>query len=66
METKFKEAYLAGLIEFEELDALVSRWNFSDDNTPLREYLGINGDEEDVWIEEGDEALQEMLDRQKA
>ena len=55
MEKKFKEAYLAGLIEFEELDALVSRWNFSDDNTPLRE--------EDVWIEEGDEALQEMLDR---
>ena len=66
MEKKFKEAYLAGLIEFEELDALVSRWNFSDDNTPLREYLGINRDEEDVWIEEGDEALQEMLDRQKA
>ena len=66
MEKKFKEAYLAGLIEFEELDALVSRWNFSDDNTPLREYLGINEDEEDVWIEEGDEALQEMLDRQKA
>ena len=33
MEKKFKEAYLAGLIEFEELDALVSRWNFSDDNT---------------------------------
>ena len=66
MEKKFKEAYLAGLIEFEELDALVSRWNFSDDNTPLREYLGINGDEGDVWIEEGDEALQEMLDRQKA
>lgn len=62
MEKKFKELYLAGEVEFEELDRLVGKWKFSDENTPLREYLGINGDEEDVWIEEGDEALQAVLD----
>ena len=28
--------------------------------------LGLNADEEDVWIDESDEALQEMLDKQKA
>ena len=66
MEKKFKELYLAGEIEFEEIDRQVSKWKFSDDNTPLRDWLGINGDEEDVWIEEGDEALQAMLDAQKA
>ena len=31
----------------------------------LREYLGLNADEEDIWIEESDEALQALLDRQK-
>jgi len=62
MEKKFKELYLAGEVEFEELDRLVGKWKFSDENTSLREYLGINGDEEDVWIEEGDEALQAVLD----
>jgi len=63
MEKKFKELYLAAEVEFEELDRFVSKWKFSEENTPLREYLGINGDEEDVWIEEGDEALQEMFDK---
>ena len=65
MEKKFKELYLAGEIEFAEIDRQVSKWKFSDDNTPLRDWLGINGEEEDVWIEEGDEALQAMLDAQK-
>jgi len=63
MEKKFKELYLAAEVEFEELDRFVCKWKFSEENTPLREYLGINGDEEDVWIEEGDEALQEILDK---
>ena len=65
MEKTFKEKYLAGEIEFEEIDDYVSRWKFSDENTPLRDYLGINGEEEDVWIEEGDEALWDLLDQQK-
>ncbi|QNM06728.1 hypothetical protein [Qiania dongpingensis] len=61
----FKERYLAGEIEFEEIDGYISRWNNSDDMRTLREYLGLNAEEEDVWIEESDEALQEMLDKQK-
>lgn len=31
----------------------------------LPQYLGLNADEEDAWISVGDEALQELLDRQK-
>ncbi|MCD2492007.1 hypothetical protein LQE92_05125 [Lacrimispora sp. NSJ-141] len=61
----FKERYLAGEIEFEEIDRYISRWNNSDDMRTLREYLGLNAEEEDIWIEESDEALQEMLDSQK-
>ncbi|MCJ7834259.1 hypothetical protein MUB23_02465 [Cuneatibacter sp. NSJ-177] len=64
-ETNFKQRYLDGEIEFEEIYRYVSRWKYSDDNMPLREVLGINGEEEDVWIEEGDEALQERLDAVK-
>ena len=48
-----------------EIDRFVEDWNNSDDPCTLREYLGLNAEEEDVWIEESDEALQEMLDAQK-
>ena len=65
-EKTFKERYLAGEIEFEEIDRYISRWNNSDDERTLAVYLGLNADEEDVWIDESDEALQEMLDKQKA
>ena len=62
----FKEKYLAGEIEFEAIDDYVDEWNNSDDERTLAVYLGLNADEEDVWIDESDEALQEMLDKQKA
>ena len=65
-ENTFKERYLAGEIEFEEIDSYISRWNNSDDERTLAVYLGLNADEEDVWIDESDEALMEMLDKQKA
>lgn len=58
----FKELYLSGQIEFEEIDRHISRWNNSDDERTLAKYLGLNAEEEDVWIEESDEALQDMLD----
>ena len=61
----FKEKYLAGELEFEEIDDYIARWNESDDIRTLREYLGLNADEEDVWIDDSDEALKEMLDKQK-
>ena len=64
-EKNFKERYLAGEIPFEEIDRYISIWNNSDDTRTLAQYLGLNEEEEDVWIDESDEALREMLDRQK-
>ena len=61
----FKERYLAGEIPFEEIEDYIEQWNFSDDLRTLREFLGLNAEEEDVWIEESDEALKEMLEQQK-
>ena len=61
----FKERYLAGEIEFEEIVDYIADWNESDDLRTLREYLGLNAEEEDVWIDESDEALKALLDRQR-
>lgn len=61
----FKEKYLAGEIDFYKIDDYISEWNFSDDMRTLREYLGLNAEEEAVWIDESDEALKDMLDMQK-
>ena len=61
----FKERYLSGEIPFEEIDRYVSRWNNCYDPRTLARYLGLNAEEEDVWIDESDEALQDMLDSQK-
>lgn len=58
----FKELYLSGQIEFEEIDRFIGRWNNSDDERTLANYLGLNEEEEDVWIEESDEALRDLLD----
>ena len=58
----FKELYLSGQVPFEEIDRYISRWNRSDDERTLAKYLGLNADEEDVWIDDSDEALKEMLD----
>lgn len=65
MGKKFKELYLAGSIGFEEIDRYITEWNNSDDTCTLREYLGLNEAEEDIWITISEEALQEMLDAQK-
>lgn len=62
---KFKERYLAGEIEFDEIHRFASRWNQSDDPRRLAEYLGLNEEEEDIWIDESDEALKEILDKQR-
>lgn len=64
-EKRFKEKYLAGEIAFEEIDDYSQEWGFSDTTDTLREYLGLNAEEEDAWVSVGDEALQELLDRQK-
>ena len=61
----FKERYLAGEIPFEDIDLYIEEWNASDDTRRLAEFLGLTEEEEDVWIEQSDEALCEMLDQQK-
>lgn len=61
----FKELYVSGQIDFEEIDRYISHWNRSDDPQTLAVYLGLNADEEDAWIEEGDDALQALLDAGK-
>lgn len=62
---KFKEKYLAGEIEFEEIDDYSQDWGFSDEPVTLREYLGLNAEEEDAWVSIGDDALKELLDKQR-
>ena len=61
----FKEKYLAGQLEPEEIDDYVEGWNNSDDERTLAKFLGLNAEEEDVWISVGEEALFELLNRQK-
>ena len=41
----FKERYLAGEIEFEEIDRYISQWNNSDDPQTLAQFLGLNAEE---------------------
>ncbi len=65
MEKKFKELYLEGEIEFEEIDDYSYEWGISSEECTLCEYLGLNEEEEDAWVSIGEEALLEILDAQK-
>ncbi|MEG2700752.1 MAG: aldo/keto reductase, partial [Hungatella sp.] len=42
----FKELYVSGQIEFEEIDRYIEKWNNSDDERTLAAYLGLNEAEE--------------------
>lgn len=61
----FKEKYLAGEVEFEAIDDYIEEWNNSSTDQTLARFLGLDEEEEDIWIEESDEALQELLDSKK-
>ncbi len=61
----FKEKYLKGEIEFEEIDAYVQTWGESDSELTLAKYLGLTKDEETAWVEESEEALEAMLSAQR-
>jgi hypothetical protein len=61
----YKQRYLNGEIEFEEIDEYSYQWGMSDDERTLAQYLGLNADEEDAWVSVGEDALREMLDKQK-
>ena len=63
---KFRDRYMAGEAEFEEIFDLTDTWNLSGDPCTLREYLGLTSDEEDVWISESDESLKALLDKKKS
>lgn len=66
MEKTFKQAYLAGEIPFEDIDEYSYQWGMNeDDPRTLCQYLGLNEEEEDAWVSEGEEALLSLLDRQK-
>ena len=60
-----KERYLAGEIDFEEIDEYSYRWGMSEDERTLAQYLGLNAEEEDAWVSVGEDALRELLDTQK-
>jgi hypothetical protein len=59
----FKEKYLAGEIEFQAIDDYIEEWNNTSTPETLARFLGLNEEEEDVWIVESDEALKELLDK---
>ena len=63
--TTYKERYLAGEIEFEEIDEYSYQWGMSDDERTLAQYLGLNAEEEDAWVSIGEDALKSLLDKQK-
>ena len=65
MAQKFKELYLAGEIEFEAIDDDSYDWGISDEECTLAEFLGLNEEEEDAWVSQSEEALRELLDKQK-
>ena len=61
----YKELYLAGKIEFEEIDDYSYQWGMSDDNITLAQYLGLNAEEDDAWVSVSEDALRELLDKQR-
>ena len=61
----YKECYLAGEIAFEAIDDYSYEWGMSDDERTLAQFLGLNAEEEDAWVSIGEDALRELLDKQK-
>ena len=46
----FRERFMNHETEFDEIFDLTDKWNFSDETCTLREFLGLNAEEEDIWI----------------
>lgn len=62
---KFRDRYMRHEAQFEEIFDLTDKWNFSDETCTLREYLGLTAEEEDVWISESNEALEELMKKER-
>lgn len=61
----FKEKYIAGEIEFEAIDDYIEEWGNSDTELTLAKYLGLTKEEETAWVEDSEEALVELLEKQR-
>lgn len=61
----FRERFMNFEVDFEEIFELTDEWNFSDETCTLREYLGLNAEEEDLWISESDEALEAFMEKER-
>lgn len=61
----FKEKYLSGEIELEEIDLYIEEWGNSDSELTLAKYLGLNKDEETAWVEDSEDALFDLLEAQR-
>jgi hypothetical protein len=57
----FRERFMKHETDFEEIFSLTDEWNFSDDLRTLREFLGLTEEEEDIWISQSDEALENFM-----
>lgn len=62
---KFRERFMRGEASFDEIFTLTDKWNFSDEPCTLREYLGLTAKEEDIWISDSDEALEDLMEKEK-
>jgi len=48
-----------------EIDNYSYQWGMSDDERTLAQYLGLNAEEEDAWVSVSEDALRELLDKQR-
>lgn len=61
----FRERFMNFEAEFDEIFDLTDKWNFSDETCTLREFLGLNAEEEDIWISESDDALEQFMEQER-
>lgn len=61
----FRERFMKHEAEFDEIFDLTDQWNFSDDLRTLREFLGLTAEEEDIWISDSDEALEQFMEEER-
>lgn len=61
----FRERYMAGEAAFDEIFDLTDEWMAGDAECTLAVYLGLNDREEDIWISQSDEALEEFMEKEK-
>ena len=61
----FREQFMAGMIEFDEIFDYTEDWNFSDEICTLREYLGLTEEEEDIWVSQSYDALEVFMTNER-